>query len=60
MYLRRNADVYEYNTGRKCDFHFQSCNISHLKRSVINMGIRLYNTVPTRIKQLFLGIKKEN
>jgi hypothetical protein len=27
--------------------------------SVMNMGIRLYNKMPTRIKQLVLGIVKE-
>ena len=44
--------VYEYNTRRKCDFHVPSCNTSLFKRSVINRGIRLYNKIPTRIKQL--------
>jgi len=52
MYLRRNSDKYEYNTRRKCDFHFPSCNTSLFKRSVINMEIRLYDKMPTRIKQL--------
>jgi hypothetical protein len=55
VYLRRNSDIYEYNTRRKCDFHVPSCNPSFFKRSVMNMGIRLYNKMPkmpTRIKQL--------
>jgi hypothetical protein len=52
MYLRRNADIYEYNTRTKCDFHVPSCNTSLFKRSVMYMGIRLYNKMPIRIKQL--------
>ena len=52
MYLRRNSDIYEYNTRRKQDFHVPTCNTSLFNRSVINMGIRLYNKMPTRIKQL--------
>jgi hypothetical protein len=51
MYSRRNSDIYEYNTRRKCDFHVQSCNTSLFKGSGINMGMRLYNKMPTRIKQ---------
>ena len=42
--------MYEYNTRRKCDFHDPSCNTTLFKRSVINMGIRLYNKMPTRMK----------
>jgi len=54
VYLGRNSDVYECNTRRKCDFHVPSCNTrtSLFKRSVMNMGIRLYNKMPTRINQL--------
>ena len=52
LYLRRNSDIYAYNTRRKCDFHVPSCNTSLFKMSVMNMGIRLYSKMPTRIKQL--------
>jgi len=34
MYLKRNSDIYVYNTRRKCDFHVPSCNTSLFKRSV--------------------------
>jgi hypothetical protein len=43
--------MYEYNARRKCDFHVPGCSAS-LFKSVINMGIRLYNKMPYRIKQL--------
>jgi hypothetical protein len=44
--------MYEYNTRRKCDFHVPGCSASLLKKSVINMGIRLYNKMPAKTKQL--------
>ena len=31
---------------------FHSCNTTPFKRSVINMGIRLYNKIPTTIQHL--------
>jgi len=47
-------------TRRKCDFHVPSFNATLFKRSVINMGIRLYNKMPTRTKWLdVLGIFKQ-
>jgi hypothetical protein len=52
MDLRRNLDIYVYNTRRECDYNVPSCNAVLFKRSVINMGIRLYNKILTRIQQL--------
>ena len=51
IYVRRNLYMHEYHTRRKCDFHVLGCNTSLFKRSVINMGIKLYNKMPTKIKQ---------
>jgi len=49
--------MYEYDMRRKCDFHVLRRNTLLFKRSVINVGIRMYNKVPTKIKQLeILGI----
>lgn len=39
-----------YNKRRKCDSHVQICNTSLFNKSVINMGITLYNNMPNRIK----------
>ena len=47
-YLRRNLD----NMSRKCDRHILSCNTLLFKKCVINMGIRLYNKMPTKMKNL--------
>ena len=43
--------MYGYNTKRKYDLHVPSFNTAFFNRSVINMGIRLYNKMPTGIKQ---------
>jgi len=44
--------MYKYNMRRKCDFHVLSCNTLLFKKSVIKMGITLYNKMPSKIKQL--------
>jgi hypothetical protein len=44
------SDVHGYNTVRKLNLYVQPCNTSRCKRSVINMGIRLYNNLPSQIK----------
>jgi hypothetical protein len=52
VYLRRNLDLYKYNLSRNCDFHVLSCNTLLFKKSVINMRIRLYSKMSTKIKHL--------
>jgi len=34
MNLRRNLDIYMYNTRRKCDYHVPSCNAVLFKLSL--------------------------
>jgi hypothetical protein len=60
-HVHKNSDVYLYSTKRKCDSHVLSFNTSLFKRSVINIGVRLYNKMPTRIKQLdsFMDFKRK-
>jgi hypothetical protein len=57
----KNLDSHNYNTQRKLDFHVQHCNTVLFKRSVINMGISLYNKVPNQIKlrKNFNSFRKE-
>jgi len=43
--------MYEYDMRRKCDFHVLRCTTLFFERSVINVGIRMYNKIPTEIKQ---------
>ncbi|PNF34312.1 hypothetical protein B7P43_G15814 [Cryptotermes secundus] len=51
IYTTRNTDLYEYNTRRKDDLHVQQCNTSVFKKSVINVGIKLYNILPLEVKK---------
>jgi hypothetical protein len=47
-----NVQFHNYNMQRKMDLHVQFCNTDLFKKSVVNMGIRLYNKVPDHIKDL--------
>jgi len=48
--LEQNVHIRSYNTRRKFDLHVQFCNTVLLRRSMLNMGIRLYNKVPDHLK----------
>jgi hypothetical protein len=48
--MAKNSDIHNYNTRRKLNLHVQYCK-TVLKKSVMNMGISLYNKVPDQIKQ---------
>jgi hypothetical protein len=48
--------MYEYNTRRKYNFNVLHCNTSLFERSVINMGIRLYNKMPNKLSGKVFGI----
>jgi uncharacterized protein YqgQ len=57
-YLRRhhqsvelNPNIHTYNTRRKMDIHIQSYKTGLYKRSVVNMGSKLYNKLPDYIKK---------
>jgi len=45
-----NSNIHADNTGRKMDIHIQSYNTDLYKRSVINIGTKLYNKLPGYIK----------
>jgi hypothetical protein len=49
-FMAKNVDIHNYNTWRKLNLHVKHCNTVSLKKSVINMGITLYNNVPEQIK----------
>jgi len=49
----------EYNMRRKCNLDVLSCYTLLFKRSVINMGIWLYNKMPTKMWKI-LGILKKD
>jgi hypothetical protein len=41
--LNNNYHIHNHNTRSECDLHVQSCNTTQYQKSVINMGIRLFN-----------------
>jgi hypothetical protein len=49
--LNSNVHAYTYNIRRKRNIHIQSYKTDLYKRSVINMGSKLYNKLPDYIKE---------
>jgi hypothetical protein len=52
IYITQYLDVHNYNTRGKQDLYVQLCSTSCCKKSVINMGIKLHNNLPTDIKRI--------
>jgi hypothetical protein len=48
--FEHNIRVHTHNTQRKLDLRVQYCNTALFRKSVVNMGIKLYNKVPDHIK----------
>jgi hypothetical protein len=52
QFVELNSNIRTYNTWRKMDIHIQSYSTDLYKRSVINMGTKLYNKLPGYIKEI--------
>jgi hypothetical protein len=50
--LQQNFALHGHNTRNKFDLRTRYCSSVLYKRSVINMGIKLFNKLPIQIKQL--------
>jgi hypothetical protein len=50
--VKQNLEVHDHNTRKKHDLHTQHSNTILYQKSVINMGIKLFNKLPIQIKQL--------
>jgi hypothetical protein len=50
--LKHNFAIHEHNTRGKYDLHPQFCNASLFQKSVIDMGIKLYKYLPSKIEKL--------
>jgi hypothetical protein len=50
--LKTNSQVHDCNPRGKNNCHILGCNTSQYQKSVTNMGIKLYNSVPNSIKSL--------
>jgi len=46
QFVDLNSNIHAHNTQRKMAIHIQSYNTDLYKRSVINMGTKLYNKLP--------------
>ena len=56
-----NSNIHAHNARRKMDIHIQPYNTDLYKRSVINMGTKLYNKLLGYIKEIdsYKTFKKE-
>jgi hypothetical protein len=50
--LEQNTAIYNHNTRQKLNFHVQFCRKNALKKGVMNMGIKLYNNLPNKFKEV--------
>jgi hypothetical protein len=51
-YKVQYSDIHSYNTIHKHDLYVQFCNTDHCKRSVINMGTKIFNGLPLEFKSV--------
>jgi hypothetical protein len=59
--VRQNLEVHDHNTRKKLDLHTRHCYTVLYQKSVVNMGIKLFNRLPITIKQLdnYKNFKRE-
>jgi hypothetical protein len=61
QYLQQNSKVHKYNTRRKMDIHIKLQKTEIYKKSVINIGTKVYNILPNFLKEIndYKAFKKE-
>ena len=52
MNINHNYHVYKYDTRGSHDLHVSCCTTSIYQNSVVNMGIKIYNKLPEKIKKI--------
>jgi hypothetical protein len=59
--LEQNSKVHKYNTRRKLDIHVKLQKTEIYKKSVINMGTKVYNNLPKLLNEIndYTTFKKE-
>jgi hypothetical protein len=59
--LEQNYQLHQHNTRRKLDIHVKTQKTELYKKSVINMGTRVYNNLPKYLKEInnYKAFKKE-
>jgi len=52
QFVDLNSNIHAHNTQRKMDIHIQLYNTDLYKRSIINMGTKLYTKIPGYVKEI--------
>jgi hypothetical protein len=50
--LKQNSAIHDYNIRHRSDFQTQFCRTDIFKKSVNNLGTKLYNKLPNHFKNL--------
>jgi hypothetical protein len=50
--LDQNIAVHNHSTRQKLNLHVQFCRTNVSKNGVMNMGIKLYNKIPNKIREI--------
>jgi len=50
--LQQNLAIHDYETRQRSDFQTQFCTTDIFKKSVINLGTKVYNKLPNYFKNL--------
>jgi hypothetical protein len=50
--LKQNMAIHDYKTQHRLDFQTQFCRTDIFKRSVNNLGTKLYNELPNYLKNV--------
>ena len=50
---KHNNHVHKYDTRGSHDLHVLGCTTSLYRNGVLNMGIKLYNKLPEKIKRFY-------
>jgi hypothetical protein len=52
IYSTQYSDIHSYNTIHKYNLYVQLCKTDCCKKSVINMGIKIFNSLPHELKSV--------
>jgi hypothetical protein len=50
--MKLSEEIHDHFTCHKLDLHIQFCRTTLFKNNVANVGIKLYNKLPNKIKEL--------
>jgi hypothetical protein len=50
--LEQNTAVHDHNRRQNLNIHVQFCRTNALKKGVMSMGIKLYNKLPSEIREV--------